>query len=309
MIRVYDAHIHLDRPNYEDKKTADGEQILSRMAEAGIYGGSVISERPEGFWGNVNDGHTQLENVLSACEGYRDRLFPVLWIHPDQKDLNDLIREADECGIVAFKCICNNFYIYEDKGIKMLEAVAKTGKPILFHSGILWDDSPSAQYNRPLNWEPLCTIPNLRFVLAHCSWPWTDECIALFGKFLANHLKHPELNNEMYIDLTPGTPVSYRRDLLTKLLHCGYDVEHNILWGTDNRAYDYNGAWARKWLNIDNALMDELFIDEETRELIFHKNIKRLYRLPHYEEYIPLSPTSDGQQLKASRQNEEEKKK
>lgn len=294
MIKVFDIHTHIDVPAPDSRKTADGGELLKRMESAGVYGGSVFSEHPESFYGCVNDAHTRLDNVFKACEGRRDRLFPVFWIHPDLDGLFDLIQEADERGIVAFKCICNNFFIYEDKGVRMLEAVAKTGKPIHFHSGILWDDKPSSQYNRPLNWEPLCTIPGLRFALAHCSWPWYDDCIALYGKFLTNHKKHPELDNEMFIDLTPGTPVSYRKEVLTKLLHCGYDVEHNILWGTDCFSSDYNSEWSRKWLNIDNAIMDELYIGEETKEFVFHKNAERFYRLPGYTDYAPKSPTSDG---------------
>ncbi len=62
--------------------------------------------------------------------------------------------------------------------------------------------------------------------MGHCSWPWYDECIALYGKFL-NALEKDGAP-EMFFDLTPGTPVIYRRDLLTKLFTVGYDVPDNI---------------------------------------------------------------------------------
>lgn len=280
-MKVFDVHVHSGMP--DQLGTFDAQDLISKLGKAGIYGSCVFSERPAQFYKNMgysgHTGTTRLDDVLKGCEGYRDRLLPILWLHPDEEGVLDLIQEAAEKGIMGFKVICNNFYVYEDKSMRMLEAVAKTGKPVLFHSGILWDDSESSKYNRPLHWEALCKMPGLRFSLAHCSWPWYDETIALYGKFLTNHLKHPDENSEMFFDTTPGTPVPYRKDLYTKLLGCGYDVEHNIIWGTDCRAENYNYEWANKWLKIDNAIMDELGTPEEIRDLIFNKNMQRFFGL------------------------------
>ena len=174
-MKVYDVHIH-------SSSVLDSEQLLKQMAEAGVWGGSVFSQHPQCFSGlgrHSAVGRDRLSMVLEACKGQEGRLVPVLWIHPDEPDTIDLIAEAAERGIAAFKCICNSFYIGEEKGIRMLEAVAGTGKPIFFHSGILWDDSPSSKYNRPLNWEVLLDrssgtidrLQGLRFSLGPCSWP------------------------------------------------------------------------------------------------------------------------------------------
>lgn len=297
-MKVIDVHIH-------SKGLVDGESTLERMNLAGVNGGSVFSLHPRCYPSlgvHDLDGRDRLNLVLESCRNYGDWLFPVLWIHPDEPDLFNLIEEAAQRGIAAFKCICNNFYIGEEKGVRMLEAVAKTGKPIFFHSGILWDDSPSSKFNRPLNWEELLNrregtierIRGLRFSMGHCSWPWYDECIALYGKFLADFRAHPEDDIQMFFDLTPGTPASYRFDLFRKLLNCGYDVEYNILWGTDCFAEDYNDEWARKWLGTDNAIMDELNISAEIRENIFHKNAERFYGLPGSEAHVPATVGCDG---------------
>ena len=297
-VKIYDVHVH-------SNGLLDGQRTLERMARAGVCGGSVFSLHPGCFTAlgaHDLDGRARLNMVLESCKGCEGRLFPVLWIHPDEEGLPALIAEAAERGIGAFKCICNDFYIGDEKGVRMLEAVAKTGKPIFFHSGILWDDSPSSKYNRPLNWEELLNrkegtidrIRGLRFSLGHCSWPWYDECIALYGKFLANFRAHPEDDLQMFFDLTPGTPASYRFDLLRKLLNCGYDVEHNILWGTDCFAEDYNDEWARTWLGTDNAIMDALNVPSWIRENIFSKNAERFYGLPGAEAHTPATVSCDG---------------
>lgn len=296
-MQVHDCHIHSD-------SVFDGEAFLRRLESVGVGRATIFSEFPLSFLQNRHEGKIRLDNVLKACEPYPCRLLPVLWVHPDEPDVIELIQDADARGIAGYKCICNNFYVGEEKSLRVLEAIAKTGKPVMFHSGILWDDSPSSKYNRPLNWEELLNrkagtierLRGLRFSLAHVSWPWYDECIALYGKYMANFREHPEDDIEMYIDLTPGTPVSYRRDMFSKLLNCGYDIEHNILWGTDCNAEDYTSEWTRKWLGMDNAIMDEMRIPGDVRELIFWKNAMRFYRLPGYEDHKLKTYGYDGKE-------------
>lgn len=292
-MNLFDVHIHMGL--YPGDAAFDPEALLAKMEAAGVQRGAIFSEAPEfyGFQNRGHDGSQRLDLVLQCCEQHRERLLPILWVHPDEEGIVDLIAEAAGRNIAGFKVICNNFYVYEDKSMNMLERIAKTGKPVLFHSGILWDDSVSSKYNRPLHWEALCKMGGLRFSLAHCSWPWYDESIALYGKFLTNHMKHPDDNSEMFFDLTPGTPVPYRRDLLTKLLGCGYDVEHNILWGTDCNTDPYNTSWAQKWHRLDSGIMDELRVPEETRALIFEKNAERFFGLVK-DTYKHRDVRSDG---------------
>jgi predicted TIM-barrel fold metal-dependent hydrolase len=143
----------------------------------------------------------------------------------------------------------------------------------MFHSGILWNGASSSEYNRPANWEALIELNGLKFSLAHCSWPWIDECIAVYGKFLNAYSSGK--NVEMFVDLTPGTPEIYREELFNKLFYVGYDVPNNVMYGTDCRADNYRFDWTKKWLDIDSALFDKLDIPEKMREKIFYKNFMR----------------------------------
>ena len=79
----------------------------------------------------------------------------------------------------------------------------------------------------------------------------------------------------MFFDIMPGTPPIYRKDLLTKLFTIGYDVENNIMFGTDSIADDYNPHWVRSWIERDNAIYDELDVSEAVREKIYEKTLMR----------------------------------
>ncbi len=148
------------------------------------------------------------------------------------------------------------------------------GKPILFHSGILFDGQPSANHNRPGNFEALIEVKGLRFTLAHISWPWCEECVAVFGKFQDAVWERPELNVEMFIDVTPGTPPMRRRDALYTVF--GYEqIEKNVLFGTDGRANDYHSEYAEQWIQRDREIYQSLKLSEETQNDIFSGNLKR----------------------------------
>jgi predicted TIM-barrel fold metal-dependent hydrolase len=264
-------HIHSDGGE-------DPRALISRMEQTGVWGGAVFSRSPKqsGFDPAAPSGSSRLGQILKLTADYPGRLLPVLWIHPDEDGAENLVEEAAGRGIKGFKIICNSFHVYEDKPMKLLERVAKTGLPVCFHSGILWDLSVSSQYNRPLDWEYLVNIRGIRFSLAHCSWPWYDECIALYSKFLSLATS-PDFTAEMFFDLTPGTPPTYRKDLFTKLVASGFDTEHNMMFGSDCSAADYRGEWARQWIERDTEILGGLGVGEEAMERSFCNNALRFF--------------------------------
>jgi len=266
---IYDMHVHAHNT------PANPAGLLARLEEAGMYGACIFSHNPEGFLLEKPgiSFEARMAELKAWTKGYEDRLFPVLWVHPDDDNVIENIRRAADEGVAAFKIICNNFYIYEEKPMAMLREMARLGKPVFFHSGILWDGQVSSAYNRPLNWEALLKIDGLRFSMGHCSWPWIDECIALYGKFLNAMIKGNTA--EMFFDTTPGTPEIYRRELFTKLYALGYDVGNNVMFGTDTYAHDHNTAWSKKWLEIDRKIMDDLGVSRAYREKLYGGNLLR----------------------------------
>lgn len=267
-MNIYDMHVHAFA------ERADTERLLSAMGEAGVSGGCVFSNWPKES--NAKLGTTfeeRLEEVLSICRGHEDRLFPVLWIHPAEKDIINKLHIAVNAGIAAFKMICTDYYVSDEPCMTVLREIARLGKPVIFHTGILWDGEVSSRYNRPLNWEALLDIDGLRFSMGHCSWPWIDECIALYGKFL--NALHNGKTAEMFFDITPGTPPIYRRELLSKLYTVGYNVGDNVLFGTDSTAHAYRAAWTQEWLDRDGAILDELGVSRENREKLYETNLFR----------------------------------
>jgi len=286
-MKIFDMHIHIMRGD------SDPKLLLEHMDEVGVFGGCLMSRPPLEYSEPLGaDFESRLQEVLDSCAKAPDRLFPILWIHPDEENALEKVKIAVERGICGFKVICNNFFVYEEKSLELMRLIASLNKPVIFHTGILWDGKVSSQYNQPMNFEALLRIEGLRFSMGHCSWPWIDDCIALYGKFM-NAGNHNTKNAEMFFDLTPGTPEIYREELLKKLFTLGYDVENNIMFGTDNLVHTYTVDWCRSWLNIDRKIMDKLGVSKRIREKLYHDNLLRFLGITT-EEVVHNIPISDN---------------
>ena len=268
-MKVFDMHIHIGEEKIESAK------LIDRFDAAGVYGGGLISAPPDEAQAAMLKlpFEKRLDNVLQWKKGYEGRLYSFLWIHPFEKDVEAKVKTAAENGIDGFKIICDTFNVYSDECMRTLRSIEEAKKPVMFHTGILWGGKVASKYNRPLDWESMLNLDKIKFSMGHCSWPWVDECIALYGKFL--YYYNVEKKSEMFFDITPGTPEIYRRELLFKLFNVGYDVEDNIMFGTDSYANDYKTEWVTKWLEMDNGIMDELGIDEAVRQKVYCDNYLR----------------------------------
>lgn len=249
------------------------EKLIDSMQSAGVYGGAIISACPEDSTAALFSlpYNERLKNVLAWTKN--DRLFPVLWVSPFENDIENKIKNASLEGIRAFKIICDSFYVYSPENMRLLEAIESISLPVIFHSGILWSGTDTSRFNRPADWECLLNLESIKFSMGHCSWPWHDECIAVYGKFLNSYLSGK--SSEMFFDITPGTPKIYREDLLTKLYTVGYDTENNIMFGTDSLCTEYDSDWVRSWLELDGSIFDKLNITAEQREKVYSKNFLR----------------------------------
>ncbi len=272
---ILDGHIHIDGG------PEDREDFVRRLHEAGVDGGILLSPAPACFAGALHTASPQerLEKVLFWCET-GPHLYPFYWIDPTETDALKQVDLAVNKGAAGFKVICSTHDPGDPRALRTYQAIAEAERPILFHSGILWDGAPShgapsSPHNRPANFEALLDVKGLRFALAHISWPWTDECIAVYGKFQAAMRRRGDLDVEMFIDTTPGTPPIYRRDALTRLFTVGYDVSRNVIFGSDNHANAYNAAYARSWIERDCAIFTEIGVEETTINNVFGENVKR----------------------------------
>lgn len=131
-----DCHIHLMPligPEEEPGK------FVAKAAEAGVTGGSIFSLPPKSFRPDNERSQywrDRLEHIVEYCR-QTPGFHPFFWIDPTETDARQQIAAAAEAGVWGFKCICNHFAPRDQ--LADFAAIAETGLPIHFHSGILFD--------------------------------------------------------------------------------------------------------------------------------------------------------------------------
>lgn len=267
---VLDGHIHIMHESIEPQR------LLSGMRSSGVDGGIVISMPPGAFFPNgvVQPAETRLENLM-RWQAQGSRLYPFFWVDPLEEDAVAQVDAAAGRGVAGFKIICDRFYPGDERVLKVCRQFAALGKPVLFHSGILWDGKPSSKYNRPVEFEALLDVPGLRFAMAHIGWPWCDEMIALYGKLASARSLRSGAPIELFIDMTPGTPRIYREEALGKLVKSGYDVARHLYFGSDCVADRYDSQWTADWIAVDKEILAKQGYAESSIDDVFCHNLQR----------------------------------
>lgn len=270
-----DCHIHTHLSNkYRDSSGFNQKAFLQDMNKANLDGGAIYSLSPFAYPDFTVE--ERMQAALDVCK-QSDVLYPFFWINPLDDDAVNQVDVAIEKGFVAFKMIPSNYNVSCQKSMDVIERIAARGKSIMFHSGICWDGMNSAANHKPANYEALIEIPKLKFCLAHVSWPWYDECIAVYGKFNNAYYTNKNTSCEMFIDVTPGTPEVYREEVFRHLLCSGYELRYNLMFGTDSSTADYNHDWSNKWQKTDNELYEKFIPNdvEDFKEHVYGKNFLR----------------------------------
>lgn len=227
---VWDCHIHC----YEGDETA--ADLLAQMDAAGITRVNAMSY----FAGNIRDfcppvpleaQHAAIDHVAGLQQADPDRIYGLFWADPRTEGvLGEVEYALVDKGLHGIKLIPDHWKAGDEFLFPIYEKVRELGKVIQFHSGILYAFGDSSMYCRPALFEALLHFPGLKFSLAHIGWPWTDECLAVWGHFNSAGY-HGGQGNGMWIDTCRGTPDPWRLDALQKAVaFCGTD---RLMFGTD----------------------------------------------------------------------------
>ena len=286
----YDSHIHVHpgRP--------DPAGFLRRLNAAGFSGAVILSRNPDPMDDSPAPDPAQAMDEAIEWASASPTVYPFYWINPVADGAVELVDLAVEKGMFGFKCLPGRYFPGDLKAMPVYERIAKAGKPVLFHSGILWDGRPSSKFTRPGNYEELLDVPGLRFACAHMSWPWCEECVAVYGKFLNALTRSDRPRAEMFIDVTPGTPRRRRRSALEMLFGYDYDMDERVMFGTDCGTNDYAVAWAKEWQERDDAIYAELGADLVDPDSVYRRGLQRFLFGGGSEKRLPTPDgTKDGQ--------------
>ncbi len=259
-MQVWDCHCHC-----RGGETAD--EVLRALDAAGITRVTLFARYPGGEGADRAEMRATIDHVAALQAADPDRIWGMVWANPR---IEGVVEEIDyglvEKGLHGVKMIPDHWSAGDPMLFPIYEKMQELGKPIQFHSGILYGFGDSSRFCQPVLYEPLLHFPKLRFSLAHISWPWVDECIAVFGRFRAASGYKTE-QCQMWIDTCRGTPDAWREDALRKAIpFCGMP---RLMFGVDGTPGNLAQAGAEH-IRKDIALLRNVIgVSEEQMETFF----------------------------------------
>jgi uncharacterized protein len=281
-LRAIDVHVHAERNENEpqDPVTAD---LLA--AAARYFGGSPLQPTAQevadyyrrrnmvAVLFTVDDeagmGRRRLGNqeVLEAARANPDVLIPFGSVDPHKGKL--AVREARElieAGVHGFKFHPNTqaFWPNDREHYPLYETIAEAGLIALFHSGTtgIGAGMPGGGGVRLKYSDPMCLddvaadFPGLDIILAHPSFPWQDEALAV-----AVHKPN------VFIDLSGWSPKYFPENLIR---YTNTLLKNKMLFGSD-----FPLITPDRWLSD----FETLPIKDEVRPLVLKDNAARLFKL------------------------------
>lgn len=178
--------------------------------------------------------------------------------------VDEVKRAVEELGLKGFKFhpATQAFAPNDRRVYPIYQAIARYRLPMLFHSGTtaIGGGTPGGSgiklgYCRPMPYLD-DVAPEIPLILAHPSWPWQDEALAM-----AAH------KTNVYIDLSGWSPKYFSESVIR---YANSMLQDRVMFGTD-----YPFITPERWLD-DFA---KLPIKDEVRPKILFENARRLLGL------------------------------
>jgi uncharacterized protein len=277
-----DVHAHAERLRDEPQDPVTGELLA---AAARYFGGSppqptaqdvadyyrerqmvavVFTVDDEAGMGRKRLGN---DEVLEVARANPDVLIPFASVDPHKGKLG--VREARElieAGVRGFKFHPNTqaFWPNDQSFYPLYDVIASAGLIALFHSGTtgIGAGMPGGggvrlKYSNPMLVDDVAAdFPGLDIILAHPSFPWQEEALAV-----AVHKPN------VYIDLSGWSP-KYFPEILVQ--YTNTRLKHKMLFGSD-----FPLITPDRWL----ADFEQLSIKDDVRPLVLKENAARLLGL------------------------------
>jgi uncharacterized protein len=208
------------------------------------------------------------EEIAEAAQRFPNALIPFASIDPakGRAGARQVRRLVDEFGVRGFKFHPNvqAFFPNDRAAYVLYEAIEEAGAIAVFHTGQtgIGAGAPGGggirlKYSNPMFVDDVAAdFPELSIILAHPSFPWQDEALAV-----ATH------KPKVYIDLSGWSPKYFPPQLVQ---YANTLLKEKVLFGTD-----YPLLTPDRWL----AEFAKLPIKDEVRPLILKENAARLLGL------------------------------
>jgi predicted TIM-barrel fold metal-dependent hydrolase len=208
------------------------------------------------------------EEIAELAAEHSDVLIPFGSVDPGRGKAGVKMAERliSEYGVRGFKFHPSDqaFFPNDPIAYPLYELIQGHGLPALFHSGQTGVGSGQRagggirlKYSNPMHLDDVAVdFPDMPIVIAHPSFPWQDEALAVAGH-----------KPQVYIDLSGWSPKYFPPQLVAQVNSL---LKKKVLFGSD-----FPAITPDRWLKDFAALP----IKDEVRPLVLKENAARLFGL------------------------------
>ncbi len=208
------------------------------------------------------------EEIAEFAQKNDDIMIAFASIDPHKGKLG--AREArmliEEYGVKGFKFHppMQGFHPSDRMAYPLYEVIAEYKLPAIFHTGhsgmgtgMPGGGGVKLKYGQPMLVDDAAAdFPDMNFILAHPSWPWTDESLSM-----ALH------KSNVYIDLSGWSPKYFPKQVIQ---YANTQLKHKMLFGSD-----FPLITPDRWI----AAAQQVGFKEEVMPLILKENAAKLLGL------------------------------
>jgi uncharacterized protein len=257
--QLIEKYFKVEVPVRSDQEFADEYRALDMKAVVL----ALDSETRTGYPPVTND------YVAELCRDHSDVFVGLASVDPWKRALavQEAERSIKELGLIGVKFHpgWQGFYPHHKEFYPLWEKCQELGAPVLFHSGFMGAGSGQPgglgfylDHSRPIYLDFVAAdFPDLTIILAHPSWPWQDEAIAI-----CLHKAN------VFIDLSGWSPKYFPPQLKHEI---NSRLQDKVMFGSD---YPY--VTPQKWMEG----FETLDLKPGVREKILYENARRILPLP-----------------------------
>ena len=202
------------------------EQLLREMDEAGVARSVILGQDTHATRNPRFKNYTIKNDALAELAKKSDgRLVPFAGVDPNagKESVRELKRAVKKLGMRGLKIHSSANSVYPNDRRKMYpiyEFCQESSIPILFHTGTTGLGDCEIKYSKPEFLDEVCQdFPDMRVVMAHFGWPWSDVAIAVA-------LRNPNV----FIDVSGWKPRYLPSNIMPYLNGI---LQDRFLFGTD----------------------------------------------------------------------------